>query len=93
MSATAFALPPRDARADRPTPGIALTANLVGQDALLPPGAGTYTLVVMLMVPLAATLFARINCGVYMFLLNCKSFFCCHDRPLLMKLVELVKWK
>ena len=39
MSATAFALPPRDARADRPTPGIALTANLVGQDALLPPGA------------------------------------------------------
>nr|HMM24952.1 malate synthase A [Pseudoxanthomonas mexicana] len=39
MSATAFALPPRDARADRPTPGIALTTNLVGQDALLPPGA------------------------------------------------------
>ena len=35
MSATAFALPPRDARADRPTPGIALTTNLVGQDALL----------------------------------------------------------
>ena len=39
MSATAFALPPRDARADRPTPGFALTTNLVGQDALLPPGA------------------------------------------------------
>lgn len=39
MSATAFALPPRDARADRPTPGIALTANVAGQDALLPPGA------------------------------------------------------
>ncbi|MDR7068369.1 malate synthase [Pseudoxanthomonas japonensis] len=37
MSATAFALP-RDARADRPTPGIALTATLEGQDALLPPG-------------------------------------------------------
>jgi len=39
MSATAFALPPRDPRADRPTPGIALTANVAGQDALLPPGA------------------------------------------------------
>ena len=39
MSATAFALPPRDSRADRPTPGIALTANLAGQDELLPPGA------------------------------------------------------
>ncbi len=38
MSATAFALPPRDARADRPTPGIALTASLAGQDALLTPG-------------------------------------------------------
>ncbi|WP_062358528.1 malate synthase A [Pseudoxanthomonas mexicana] len=38
MSATAFALP-RDARADRPTPGIALTASLADQDALLPPGA------------------------------------------------------
>lgn len=39
MSAPAFALPPRDARADRPTPGIALTARLADQDALLPPGA------------------------------------------------------
>ena len=39
MSATAFALPPRDTRADRPTPGIALTASLAGQDELLPPGA------------------------------------------------------
>ncbi len=38
MSATAFALPPRESRADRPTPGIALTANVVGQDALLTPG-------------------------------------------------------
>lgn len=38
MSATAFALPPRDTRADRPTPGIALTASVAGQDALLPPG-------------------------------------------------------
>ena len=37
MSATAFALP-RESRADRPTPGIALTATLAGQDALLPPG-------------------------------------------------------
>ena len=39
MSATAFALPPRDSRGDRPTPGIALTANAAGQDELLPPGA------------------------------------------------------
>ncbi|WP_394696180.1 malate synthase A [Pseudoxanthomonas japonensis] len=39
MSAPAFALPPRDARADRPTPGIALTARLADQDVLLPPGA------------------------------------------------------
>ena len=39
MSAPAFALPLRDARADRPTPGIALTANVAGQNALLPPGA------------------------------------------------------
>ncbi len=39
MSAPAFALPTRDSRADRPTPGIALTATLTGQDALLPPGA------------------------------------------------------
>ena len=39
MSAPAFALPPRDARADRPTPGIALTASLADQDGLLPPGA------------------------------------------------------
>jgi len=39
MPATAFALPPRDTRADRPTPGIALVANLAGQDDLLPPGA------------------------------------------------------
>jgi len=39
MSATAFALPSRDPRADRPTPGIALTANVAGQDGLLPPGA------------------------------------------------------
>jgi len=38
MSATAFALPTRDARADRPTPGIALTAHVAGQDALLTPG-------------------------------------------------------
>jgi len=38
MSAPAFALPTRDTRADRPTPGIALTTNLAGQDALLPPG-------------------------------------------------------
>jgi malate synthase len=38
MSAPAFALPARDSRADRPTPGIALTASLAGQDALLPPG-------------------------------------------------------
>ncbi|MBD9480272.1 malate synthase A [Pseudoxanthomonas sp. PXM02] len=38
MSAPAFALPARDPRADRPTPGIALTASLAGQDALLPPG-------------------------------------------------------
>ena len=37
MSATAFALPPRESRADRPTAGIALTANVVGQDALLTP--------------------------------------------------------
>ena len=40
MSATAFALP-RESRADRPTPGIALTATLAGQDALLPPGVRT----------------------------------------------------
>ena len=39
MSASAFALPTRDARADRPTPGIALTAHMTGQDDLLPPGA------------------------------------------------------
>ena len=39
MSAPAFALPARDPRADRPTPGIALTARLADQDALLPPGA------------------------------------------------------
>ncbi|CAN7586863.1 malate synthase A [Pseudoxanthomonas sp. LjRoot143] len=38
MSAPAFALPTRDSRADRPTPGIALTASLAGQDTLLPPG-------------------------------------------------------
>ncbi|MBD9471123.1 malate synthase A [Pseudoxanthomonas sp. PXM01] len=38
MSAPAFALPTRDPRADRPTPGIALTASLAGQDTLLPPG-------------------------------------------------------
>ena len=39
MSAPAFAVSPRDARPSRPTPGIALTANLAGQDALLPPAA------------------------------------------------------
>ena len=39
MSATAFALPRRDARADRPSQGNALSTILVGQDALLPPGA------------------------------------------------------
>lgn len=38
MSATAFALPPRDSALTGATPGIALTAQVPGQDALLPPG-------------------------------------------------------
>ena len=37
MHAIAFAPPPRDIAADRATPGIALTTQVVGQDALLPP--------------------------------------------------------
>lgn len=39
MSAPAYAVSPRDTGPTRPTPGIALTANLVGQESLLPPAA------------------------------------------------------
>ncbi|SEM36264.1 malate synthase [Pseudoxanthomonas sp. GM95] len=38
MSATAFALPPRDPAIAGATPGLALTRQDAGQDALLPPG-------------------------------------------------------
>ncbi|MET0289801.1 MAG: malate synthase A [Pseudoxanthomonas sp.] len=39
MSAPAFAVPARGTLPGRPTPGIALTATVVGQDTLLPPSA------------------------------------------------------
>lgn len=38
MSSAAFVLPPNDTQG-RPTPGITLTANLAGQEKLLPPAA------------------------------------------------------
>ncbi|HZV37821.1 MAG TPA: malate synthase A, partial [Pseudoxanthomonas sp.] len=39
MSAPAYAVSSRDTGPSRPTPGIALAANVVGQDSLLPPAA------------------------------------------------------
>lgn len=39
MSAPAYAVSPRDTGPSRPTPGIALIANPVGQENLLPPAA------------------------------------------------------